>query len=86
MCVKGVSKQIIEVVNTENETFEKAILFLRTAKQDSNETALRREAEEYLQGLAVPALRPRKSRRKLLLWGLGGLLLIGGVFLLVWVL
>ncbi len=85
MCVKGVNRQIIEVVNTENETFEKAILFLRAEKQDSGEEELEREAESYLNGLAVPRLSPRrKNRKRLLIWGIGALLAIGaGVTLLL---
>ncbi len=87
MCVKGVNRQIIEVVNTENETFEKAILFLRAEKQDRGEEELEREAESYLNGLAVakPSLR-RKKNRWPVLWGIAALLAVGLTVFLIWLL
>ncbi len=66
MCVRGVNRQIIEVVNTENETFEKAILFLRAPASD-NEAQLKQKAEAYLQGISAPAFStapPKKKKRR----------------------
>ena len=42
--LKGVNKRVVEVVDIENEYFEKAILFLRAGRPDSDENTLRQRA------------------------------------------
>ena len=83
--LKGVNKRVVEVVDIESEYFEKAILFLRAGRPDTDEGALRRRAGEYVRTIKY---RPRQgfSWKKLLIagvlaaggnliaWGLGGLL------------
>lgn len=83
--LKGVNKRVVEVVDIENEYFEKAILFLRAGHSDSDEGALRRRAGEYVRAIKY---RPRRELpwRGLLLAGaaLGVVILavMGGMGLL----
>ncbi|MCI8501993.1 MAG: hypothetical protein HFJ85_07115 [Oscillospiraceae bacterium] len=46
--LKGVSKQIVEIVNTENEYFEKAILFINPEKAGMEENQLREQAGRFV--------------------------------------
>lgn len=43
--IKGVSKQILEVTNTENPYFEKIIFFVKPEYQKSDREKLQKEAE-----------------------------------------
>lgn len=78
--LKGVNKHVVEVVDIESEYFEKAILFLRPGRSDSDEGALRQRAGEYLRTIKY---RPRRgfSGRWMLIAGLAvaGLLLAAGL-------
>ena len=56
--LKGVNKRVVEVVDIENEYFEKAILFLRAGRTESDENALRQRAGEYVRTIKY---RPRKG-------------------------
>ena len=49
--VKGVNKRIVEINNTQNNYFEKAILFVRSEKADSPQKELSDEAYSYLNSL-----------------------------------
>ena len=44
--LKGVNKHVVEVVDMENEYFEKAILFLRPGRPGFDESTLRQRAGE----------------------------------------
>ena len=57
--LKGVNKHVVEVVDMENEYFEKAILFLRPGRPGFDESTLRQRAGEYVRTLKY---RPRRSR------------------------
>lgn len=46
--LRGVNKNIIEVNDTENQYFEKAILFVRPAHKNKTEEQLRTAATAYL--------------------------------------
>ena len=74
--LKGVNKRVVEVVDIENEYFEKAILFLRAGRPDSDETTLRQRAGEYVRTIKY---RPRRELpwKKVLLLGLGAALVLG---------
>jgi len=56
--LKGVNKHVVEVVDIESEYFEKAILFLRPGRPDSDEGTLRQRAGEYLRAIKY---RPRRG-------------------------
>ena len=51
--IRGVNKQIIEVNETENEYFEKAILFVRASKSDISTGRLRQQATRILGGMGM---------------------------------
>ena len=46
--LKGVSQKVIEVVHTDNNYFERAILFLKPGVPEEDRAKLRRRAGEYL--------------------------------------
>jgi hypothetical protein len=49
--VKAVNKLILEINNTENEYFEKAVLYIRPER--ANDSKLGKSAEEYLKRLST---------------------------------
>lgn len=49
--LKGVNKQVVEVVEVDNEFFERAILFVKPEKQQNGEEALRENARRYVGSL-----------------------------------
>ena len=51
--IKGVSKQILEVTNTDNPYFEKIIFFVKPEHQSTDRKKLQKEAE------AVAALKQK---------------------------
>lgn len=57
--LRGVKKQIIEVVNTENEYFEKAFLIVSDRYKECDRIKLNRKATEY-----VTAIDPFQSAEK----------------------
>ncbi|MCH5314626.1 MAG: hypothetical protein J1E81_01835 [Eubacterium sp.] len=56
--IKGVSKQILEVTNTDNPYFEKIIFFVKTEHKNDDRSKLQSEAEK----LALSAQKPPKIR------------------------
>ena len=59
--LRGVNKSIIEVLETENQYFEKAILFIRPGHSDGDEGVLKTKAREYLSGISY---KPAAARLK----------------------
>ena len=55
--IRGVNKQIVEISETENDYFERAILFVRPGAIESSESELRKQAKALLQTLALVAAR-----------------------------
>ncbi len=62
--IKGVNKQIIEVYDTGNKYFEKAILFVKPEFMSENEQGLRKEATRLLEGIGDPPVRNKLNARK----------------------
>ena len=58
--LKGINKQIIEIKCTNNEHFEKALLFVRSSSSDAPYEELLRCAEDITCSLGGE--RPRRSR------------------------
>lgn len=56
MVIRGVNKNVIEISDTGNDCFERAILFVRPDKRAEDGEQLNRRAREFLSGLK---LRPR---------------------------
>ncbi|MEG1886758.1 MAG: hypothetical protein RR177_01405 [Oscillospiraceae bacterium] len=55
--LKGVSKQIIEVNNTGNKYFEKALIFVRPQYLNASRSKLDDEAENYLRSLGPATVK-----------------------------
>lgn len=78
---KGISRQIVEITNTGNPFFERALLVVRPSHTDQPATALRQEAERVLndqKGYSGLRRAQRQQRIRQLLW-----LLLGGALALV---
>ena len=80
--IKGVNKAIIEINETGNKYFEKAILFVRSEMTTENDKKLEGQAKEYVANIdKLPFLdyfdlaKDRKRKRRLFLI-LGGYLLL----------
>ena len=80
--IKGVNKAIIEINETGNKYFEKAILFVRAEKSEESQKKLEYKAKEYLSNIdKLPfyeyfdLAKDRKRKRRLFLI-LGGYLLL----------
>ncbi len=54
--LKGVNKNVIEISDTGNSCFERAILFVRPESHQNDSEQLRRKASDYIANLK---LRPR---------------------------
>lgn len=50
--IKGVNKRVIEITGTDNEYFEKAVLYVRADKPDIPAVRLEEEAREYIGRIA----------------------------------
>ena len=57
--IKGVSKQILEVTNTDNPYFDKIIFFVKPEHQSTDRKKLQKEAE------AVAPLKQKPTKLKL---------------------
>nr|WP_317413098.1 hypothetical protein [uncultured Solibaculum sp.] len=61
--IRGVNKQIVEVSETENDYFERAILFVRPGAMDAPEPELRKQAKALLRSMGRSGGKARKARR-----------------------
>ena len=76
--LRGVNRQIIEVSETKNEYFERAILFVRPEYISENEANLRSEADKTVGRLLLGSVRLRgASNGPKLRLKKGGVLIIG---------
>lgn len=67
--LKGVNKKVVEVIDIENEYFEKAILFIKAEKQERDERTLRQRAGDYISTIRYTPRRPFTLLR-VAAWGL----------------
>ena len=67
--LKGVNKKVVEIVDLENEYFERAILFVKPEPSEHDEKTLKQRAGEYVRTLKYS---PRRgiSLGRAALWGL----------------
>ncbi len=80
--VRGVNKKVVEVTDLEHEYFEKAILFVKEARQEREDTVLRQEAGRYLKTLRyTPGNRKRLGRYALSMIKLGGAAAVGATIM-----
>ncbi len=62
--IRGVKKQIIEVLNTENEYFEKAILVVSDEYNEYEKNKLNKRAREYVSGLSWGMITDAKVKKR----------------------
>ncbi len=62
--LRGVKKQIVEVVNTENEYFEKAFLIVSDKYLECDSQKLSRKANEYVSAINPFISGPFSSSKK----------------------
>ena len=67
--IRGVNKHIIEVSETENEYFERAILFVRPDMLHLNDAELRRRATKLLIGMGQPGGSLKRAGRLVMISG-----------------
>ena len=60
--VRGVNRQIIEINDTGNKYFEKALLFVTPGRGDTSDAKLNYEAKEYLASLSGE-IKPTQTLR-----------------------
>lgn len=73
--MRGVNKLIVEIKDTENEYFDRAILFLKPGKAGTDQSALNRSARELL--AEVKNGEKRKGRKKVIVGVIIGLVAVG---------
>jgi len=78
--LKGINRRIIEINRTDNDYFEKAILFVRSDKLDFEQQLLSREANSYLRNLVIPKNQKKMTRSKALIISAGAFLVCLCVF------
>lgn len=61
--LRGVNKQIIEVNNTGNRYFERALLFVKPEYSDAGQERLEREADRLLAAMGPPPAGKRTQAR-----------------------
>lgn len=70
--IKGVNKNVIEISDTGNECFERAILFVRPDSINRDSDHIRRRAQDYLSKLRVRPWFHPKGKLVLTVLGLLG--------------
>ena len=74
--VRGTNKRIIEINDTQNPYFERAVLYLRDNHADSSRKTLENQAQHFLCNIRAPLLHSRSklwfSALKLLLSATAG--------------
>ncbi|WP_040196077.1 hypothetical protein [Candidatus Soleaferrea massiliensis] len=63
--IKGVNKNMIEISNTENEYFERAILIVREDKKCLDKELLTRQANDYLADMSYRRDCGLKEKKRL---------------------
>lgn len=75
--IKGINKQVIDICETGNQYYERAILFLKPEYADIQREILEREAKKFLKGIGTAS--SLKTCNRVLYWGirLGGAAAVG---------
>ena len=61
--VRGVSKRVVEITNTESEYFERVLLFVSVEKLSSDEKQLKKEADRLVGNVAeFPVGKSRRGK------------------------
>lgn len=80
--MRGVNKLILEIKNTENEFFDRAILFLKPEKMTADQSQLNENAQKLLSAVKMDSFN-KKRRRRIGLIIAGAVLLVGGAVLAI---
>ena len=78
--IKGVCKQIVEIHDTGNDYFERALFFINPGFSDVERAALEKEARQILHRMSGPT-HIQYRKRKLYLWVRIGLSVFAGTIL-----
>ena len=65
--IKGVNRRIVEITSTENDYFERAVLFVRAEKISSTRSQLDYEAKSYINSL-IPKPTPKETTIAPFIW------------------
>jgi hypothetical protein len=91
--IRGVNRRIIEINDTGNKYFERALLFVRPDYADLPAARLHGEADRLICAIGLPPKqnRSRRSRPKVKIsrvaaLGCGAVIISALIFLLVWLL
>ncbi len=69
--IRGVSKQIIEINETGNQYFERAVFYVRREYIGSTDDKLSEEAQRLLDVASKPPISAKcEKRRSAIMWGL----------------
>lgn len=84
--VRGINKRIIEINDTQNPYFERAVLYLKDNQADSSKKALESQAQNFLGNLKISKPAFLRSGMTSRLWSVGKLLLsaAAGCALTLW--
>lgn len=77
--LRGVNKRIIEVTDTGNEYFERAILFLKYEKQNDDEKKIKESACNYLKNVESFQKRKKLNRFSIAAVKYGSVAALGAV-------
>ena len=82
--MRGLQHNVIEIQDTESNNIEKILVFLRPGENKIDVSTTRKEAQDILQKVKVRRKFPPVSRKaKLILMGIGCILLAGMVMALL---
>lgn len=81
--LKGITKRIIEINNTESEYFEKVILFVRPEKATYPAKFLNDQAKQYVADLSGQKKISKKKSPLALIYFLTGVIIVGCIILAV---
>lgn len=76
--LKGVNRQVLEVTETNNIYYEKALLVIRPEYRHTQQAVLEREAKNMLKGMKPPSAIRKKSRLGYWMLRLGSAAIFGG--------
>lgn len=79
--LRGINRRIIEINKTDNEFFEKAILFVRPDKFDYSHQKLSAQAESYLNSISRKNSNVRFAKKNVISFAISVLLVILGALI-----
>lgn len=62
--IKGVNRQVLEIINTDNPYFERIIFFVKSEYANEDRAKLKKEAEKYAKSVDKPP-KSRKTKKEI---------------------